>query len=93
MIGEQQSIITQCTVFGGRDDINFHILAIVKSIGLTFGMSRVLILTFNATEHFFIQYKNKAVILISKFSFQYRNLDLKQKCLNKGCLIKHNFFI
>ena len=43
-----------CTVFGGRNDINPNIFATVKCIGLTFGISKGPILTFNATEHFFI---------------------------------------
>ena len=48
------TVVTNSTVYGGRDEINPHILAIVKSIDSKFGILKVLILTSNATEHFFI---------------------------------------
>ena len=49
----------KCTVLSMAEKmkstlINPHILAIVKSIDSKFGILKVLILTSNATEHFFI---------------------------------------
>ena len=79
----------------GRDDMMvimiLHILATVNSIGLKFGMLMDLILTFNATKHFFMLYKNKTInVVIHNVSFQYINIEKEQKFLNLGCLIKYD---
>ena len=49
-------------------------------------MSKVLILTINATEHFFILCKKKPVIGMQKMNFQYRNEENEQKYLYVGVL-------